>query len=243
MEIDRTRIPGHIAVIMDGNGRWAKQRSLKRIEGHRKGAEAVREVVRACREIGVRYLTLFAFSVENWQRPQDEVTALMVLLREYLLSELDELLQNGISLKSIGNVETLPGFIRETLAEIEGKTSGNDKMVLTLALSYGGRDEIVSAVRRMIREARAGDLTEEMVDKENFSRYLFTSDMPDPDILIRTSGEYRISNFLLWQTAYTELYFTEVLWPDFNRENLLRAIADFQHRERRFGMTSDQLAR
>jgi len=243
MEIDRTRIPGHIAVIMDGNGRWAKQRSLKRIEGHRKGAEAVREVVRACREIGVRYLTLFAFSVENWQRPQDEVTALMVLLREYLLSELDELLQNGISLKSIGDVETLPGFIRETLAEIEGKTSGNDKMVLTLALSYGGRDEIVSAVRRMIREARAGDLTEEMVDKENFSRYLFTSDMPDPDILIRTSGEYRISNFLLWQTAYTELYFTEVLWPDFNRENLLRAIADFQHRERRFGMTSDQLAR
>ena len=243
VEIDRTRIPGHIAVIMDGNGRWAKQRSLMRIEGHRKGAETVREIVRACREIGVRYLTLFAFSVENWQRPQDEVTAIMVLLREYLLSELEKLLQNGISLKTIGNVETLPGFIRETLTEIEGKTSGNHEMVLTLALSYGGRDEIVSAVRNIVRQARAGKLTEEDISKGNFSRFLFTSDMPDPDMLIRTSGEYRISNFLLWQMAYTELYFTETLWPDFTREYLFRAIADFQHRERRFGMTSDQIAR
>jgi len=243
MEIDGKRIPRHIAVIMDGNGRWAKQRSLKRIEGHRKGAQSVREIVRACREIGVRYLTLFAFSVENWQRPREEVTALMVLLREYLLSELEEMLENGISLRSIGNVEALPPLIRETLAEIEDKTKGNDRMTLTLALSYGGRDEIVTAAREIARRSRAGTLKEEEITKETFSRFLFTAAMPDPDILIRTSGEYRISNFLLWQMAYTELYFTDVLWPDFSREHLLRAIADYQNRERRFGRTSDQLSR
>ncbi len=243
MEIDGKRIPRHIAVIMDGNGRWAKQRSLKRIEGHRKGAQSVREIVRACREIGVRYLTLFAFSVENWQRPREEVTALMVLLREYLLSELEEMLENGISLRSIGNVEALPPLIRETLAEIEDKTKGNDRMTLTLALSYGGRDEIVTAAREIARRSRAGTLKEEEITKETFSHFLFTAAMPDPDILIRTSGEYRISNFLLWQMAYTELYFTDVLWPDFSREHLLRAIADYQNRERRFGRTSDQLSR
>ena len=243
MEIDGKRIPRHIAVIMDGNGRWAKQRSLKRIEGHRKGAQSVREIVRACREIGVRYLTLFAFSVENWQRPREEVTALMVLLREYLLSELEEMLENGISLRSIGNVEVLPPLIRETLAEIEDKTKGNDRMTLTLALSYGGRDEIVTAAREIARRSRAGTLKEEEITKETFSHFLFTAAMPDPDILIRTSGEYRISNFLLWQMAYTELYFTDVLWPDFSREHLLRAIADYQNRERRFGRTSDQLSR
>ena len=243
MEIDGKRIPRHIAVIMDGNGRWAKQRSLKRIEGHRKGAESVREIVRACREIGVRYLTLFAFSVENWQRPREEVTALMVLLREYLLSELEEMMENGISLKSIGNVEALPPLIRETLTEIAAKTGENDRMTLTLALSYGGRDEIVAAAREIARRARAGTLKEEEITKETFSRFLFTAAMPDPDILIRTSGEYRISNFLLWQMAYTELYFTDVLWPDFSREHLLRAIADYQNRERRFGRTSDQLSR
>ncbi len=243
MEIDGKRIPRHIAVIMDGNGRWAKQRSLKRIEGHRKGAESVSEIVRACREIGVRYLTLFAFSVENWQRPREEVTALMVLLREYLLSELEEMMENGISLKSIGNVEALPPLIRETLTEIAAKTRENDRMTLTLALSYGGRDEIVAAAREIARRARAGTLKEEEITKETFSRFLFTAAMPDPDILIRTSGEYRISNFLLWQMAYTELYFTDVLWPDFSREHLLRAIADYQNRERRFGRTSDQLSR
>ncbi|HNT58242.1 MAG TPA: isoprenyl transferase [Syntrophales bacterium] len=243
METDGKRIPRHIAVIMDGNGRWAKQRSLNRIEGHRKGAQSVREIVRACREIGVRYLTLFAFSVENWQRPREEVTALMVLLREYLLSELEEMLENGISLRSIGNVEVLPPLIRETLAEIEDKTKGNDRMTLTLALSYGGRDEIVTAAREIARRSRAGTLKEEEITKETFSHFLFTAAMPDPDILIRTSGEYRISNFLLWQMAYTELYFTDVLWPDFSREHLLRAIADYQNRERRFGRTSDQLSR
>jgi len=243
METDGKRIPRHIAVIMDGNGRWAKQRSLNRIEGHRKGAQSVREIVRACREIGVRYLTLFAFSVENWQRPREEVTALMVLLREYLLSELEEMLENGISLRSIGNVEVLPPLIRETLAEIEDKTKGNDRMTLTLALSYGGRDEIVTAAREIVRRSLAGTLKEEEITKETFSRFLFTAAMPDPDILIRTSGEYRISNFLLWQMAYTELYFTDVLWPDFSREHLLRAIADYQNRERRFGRTSDQLSR
>lgn len=242
-EVDKTRIPGHIAVIMDGNGRWAKQRSLMRIEGHRKGAEAVREIVRACREIGVRYLTLFAFSVENWQRPKDEVSALMVLLRDYLLSELNDLLKNGIRLRSIGDVEGLPKIIRDTLREIEDKTSGNEGMILSLALSYGGRDEIVSAARRIAGKVAAGELAESDITKEIFSQFLYTAGMPDPDILIRTSGEFRISNFLLWQLAYTELYFTEVLWPDFNRSHLVQAISDYQHRERRFGKTSDQIER
>ena len=242
-EVDKTRVPAHIAVIMDGNGRWAKQRSLMRIEGHRKGAEAVREIVRACREIGVRYLTLFAFSVENWQRPKEEVSALMILLKDYLLSTLDELVQNGIRLRSIGDIGILPDVIRDTLRDIEERTSKNDGMILSLALSYGGRDEIVSAVRKIVGKAAAGELSESDVTKESFPRFLYTAGMPDPDILIRTSGEFRISNFLLWQLAYTELYFTEVLWPDFNREHLLRAISDYQHRERRFGMTSDQIER
>jgi undecaprenyl diphosphate synthase len=240
-EIDIKKLPRHIAIIMDGNGRWAQSHALGRISGHQKGAEAVRATVEMCREVGIKYLTLYAFSVENWIRPTQEVDALMGLLENYLRSELKEMLEHGIRLTSIGNTEALPGRIRRTLREVMDLTAGNQGMVLNLALSYGGRDEIIKAVNGLIKDIRLGKLTDDEVTKKLFASYLYTADLPDPDLLIRTSGEYRLSNFLLWQMAYTEFYFTDVLWPDFSRHDLLEAITSFQKRERRYGLTSDQL--
>lgn len=239
--IDRDKLPRHIAIIMDGNGRWARKHALQRIEGHKKGAEAVRSVVRKCREIGVEYLTLYAFSVENWNRPADEVEALMSLLEEFLAAELQEMVENNIRFRTIGNIESLPGKIKATLNKTIEQTSHNTKMTLNLALSYGGRDEIVEAVKRILRDNINGKLAQGDMTKDIFTHYLYTADMPDPDLLIRTSGEYRLSNFLLWQSAYTELYFSDILWPDFSGEKLIEIIGIYQNRERRFGLTSDQL--
>ena len=241
------KLPRHVAIIMDGNGRWAEKHALGRILGHRKGAEAVRVTIRTCREIGIKYLTLYAFSVENWLRPGEEVEGLMALLENFLHSELQEMLDNGIRLTTIGNIEALREPLRKLLRKTMEATAHNRGMILNLALSYGGRDEIVEAVREMLKDSEAGKITPSQVTKELFSRYLqLTGEtpvlhIPDPDLLIRTSGEYRLSNFLLWQAAYTEFYFTDVLWPDFGREDLLEAIACYQTRERRFGLTSEQL--
>ena len=240
-DLDNKSIPAHIAVIMDGNGRWAKQHSLGRIAGHKKGVEAVRETVTACRELGVRYLTLYAFSSENWDRPAREVKSLMGLLEKFLKMELKTMLDRDIRLLAIGNCGTLPENVLKTLNEVISKTQGNSAMTLILALSYGGRDEILEAVRKIAWEAAEGKIDPGGLNKEAFSDYLYTQGIPDPDLLIRTSGEHRISNFLLWQTAYTEFYFTDVLWPDFRKKDLLAAIRDYQGRERRFGKTSDQL--
>jgi undecaprenyl diphosphate synthase len=240
-EIDLQKLPGHIAIIMDGNGRWAQQHAMGRIAGHKKGAEAVRLTVRACREIGIKVLTLYAFSTENWLRPSGEVKALMRLLEEYLRSEIQEMLENGIRLTTIGDTEALKKPMKTILRETIAKTAHNHDMILNLALNYGGRDEIVGAVHDLLNDIRRGTLADQEVTKDLFSRYLDTAGLPDPDLLIRTSGEYRISNFLLWQSAYTEFYFTDVLWPDFNRDELFRAITEYQRRERRFGLTSDQI--
>jgi undecaprenyl diphosphate synthase len=241
--IDKTRLPAHIAIIMDGNGRWAAKNSLVRIAGHKAGVKAVRDVVTASRELGIRYLTLYAFSVENWLRPNSEVNALMRLLREFLKKELKTMLDNDIRLISIGNYDALPQIVRKDLLETIEKTSQNSGMVLNLALSYSGRDEILRATRLILEAFRKGKLSSEELNQQLFSNYLYTTDIPDPDLLIRTSGEYRISNFLLWQTAYTEFYFTDVLWPDFRRKHLFDAIVDYQRRERRFGLISEQLVK
>lgn len=219
--IDPNNLPRHIAIIMDGNGRWAKQHAMGRIRGHKRGAQAVRTTVTACREIGIAYLTLFAFSSENWGRPGEEVNALMDLLADYLDKETPTLQKRGIRLAAIGDIDKLYLPVRKKLLEVMKLTERNDKMVLNLALSYGSRDEIVAAVRKMVADQRDGKLKIDDIDKETLARYLFTASMPDPDLLIRTSGEYRISNFLLWQLAYTELYFTDVLWPDFKKSDLL----------------------
>jgi undecaprenyl diphosphate synthase len=240
-EIDLQKLPWHIAIIMDGNGRWAQQHAMGRIAGHKKGAEAVRLTVRACREIGIKVLTLYAFSTENWLRPSGEVKALMRLLEEYLRSEIQEMLENGIRLTTIGDTEALKKPMKTILKETIAKTAHNHDMILNLALNYGGRDEIVGAVQDLLNDIRRGTLADQEVTKDLFSHYLDTAGLPDPDLLIRTSGEYRISNFLLWQSAYTEFYFTDVLWPDFNRDELFRAITEYQRRERRFGLTSDQI--
>ena len=240
-DIDLQKLPRHIAIIMDGNGRWAKQHALGRIMGHQKGVEAVRKTVRLCREIGIQYLTLYAFSVENWLRPDQEVAALMQILRQYLRSELAEMMENDIRLHAIGDIDGLQAPVRKLLAETMARTAGNRGMVLNLALSYGEQDEIIRAVRRIAEDVREGTLAAEDITRESFAAYLYTAGIPDPDLLIRTSGEFRISNFLLWQSAYTEFYFTEVLWPDFDKKDLFAAIADYQRRERRYGLTSEQL--
>jgi undecaprenyl diphosphate synthase len=239
--IDKDSLPRHIAVIMDGNGRWAKKHALGRIAGHRKGAEAVRATVRTCREIGIQYLTLYAFSVENWMRPVREVSALMDLLVDYLRSERRELQERGIRLRAIGNLDRLREPVRQFLRETMEATKGKQEMVLVLALSYGGRDDILEAARALAEKCGDGALKPGDITREMFEEHLQTAGIPDPDLLIRTSGEFRISNFLLWQTAYTEFYFTDVLWPDFDRAELLKAIAAYQQRERRFGLTSEQL--
>lgn len=240
-KIDPNKLPRHIAIIMDGNGRWAKKHTMGRIRGHKKGAQAVRTTVTACREIGIQYLTLFAFSSENWGRPDEEVNALMSLLEDYLEKETPTLQRQQIRLNSIGNIDRLYPPVRNKLLDVMKLTEQNDKMVLNLALSYGSRDEMVLAIQKMISDSQKGKLEIDDINQDLVGRYLYTDGMPDPDLLIRTSGEFRISNFLLWQLAYTELYFTDVLWPDFKKDDLLKAIAVYQRRERRFGLTSDQI--
>lgn len=241
IKIDGHNLPQHVAIIMDGNGRWARQHAMGRIRGHKKGAQAVKTTVRTCREVGIKYLTLFAFSVENWGRPPEEVSALMSLLEEYLVKETKDLQKQGIKLTTIGEINDLHSSVLVKLKETKALTAKNDQMVLNLALSYGGRDEIILAVKKLVQDCQVNKIDVADINKETFGRYLQTADMPDPDLLIRTSGEHRISNFLLWQTAYTELYFTDILWPDFGKDELLKAIACFQKRERRFGLTSEQL--
>lgn len=235
--IDPKKLPKHVAVIMDGNGRWARKRNLNRIRGHEKGTEALREVVSASREIGIPYLTLYAFSEENWKRPKAEVSALMRLLKKYLRSEYKEMQENGIRLRCIGRINKLPNDTRKILLETIEKTAANKDMTVTVALSYGGQQEILDAVRTIAVKIENGEMRADEITEQVFSDSLYTKDMPDPDLLIRTSGEYRISNFLLWQMAYTEIYVTTTLWPDFKKEEYLAAIAEFQKRERRFGGT------
>jgi undecaprenyl diphosphate synthase len=227
---------------MDGNGRWAQQRGLLRIKGHVAGVESVRAVVRLARKLGISYLTLFAFSEENWQRPAMEIRALMALLRRYLHRELSEMQENQIALRAIGNLKQLPAAVQRDLAETIAATAGGEtQMVLTLALSYGGRSEIVQAVQALARDILAGRLKPEEIDAALFTRYLYTADMPDPDLVIRTSGEYRLSNFLLWQSAYTELYVTDTLWPDFREDDFHQALEAYRRRDRRFGLTQEQI--
>src|SRR5437764_1288996 len=228
-------VPRHIAIIMDGNGRWAKADGLPRIAGHQRGAEAARRAVIAAAELGVPYLTLFGFSSENWKRPSSEIQDLMGLLRHYLRGEIAELHRNGVHLKVIGDLATLDPDIITLIGNAEAMTRDNGRIILTIALSYGGRAEIVTAVRAIAREVLAGNLAADAVDEECLARHLFTADLPEPDLLIRTSGEQRISNFLLWQSAYSEFVFTKTLWPDFSKSDLQHAIDEFCGRERRFG--------
>lgn len=229
-------LPVHVAIIMDGNGRWAQRRGLPRTAGHRAGVSAVKKIVRIAADIGLKYLTLFTFSTENWKRPKSEVTALMKLLGETTKRELSELLENNVKLIATGDIERLPQERREILVDAIKRTTGNTGLVLNLALNYSGRNEIILAVKRIGNDVVSGKLKPELINETTFASYLQTSGLPEPDLLIRTSGEMRISNFLLWQTAYTELYVTDVLWPDFAEEHFLKALRDFQTRERRFGM-------
>lgn len=235
------QIPIHLAIIMDGNGRWAEQRRLPRILGHRKGVETVQRVVDECLELGVGYLTLYAFSSENWGRPRDEVDALMGLLGNFLEKELSQLQHRGIRLVAIGELDRLPKATVKILQNIIDKTANNTKMVLNLALSYGSRNELTRAMQEIGRDIVEGRLQPEDISEEDIEARLDTHDIPDPDLLIRTSGEMRASNFLLWQIAYTELYFTEALWPDFSRDELILALQAYSNRQRRFGLTGAQL--
>jgi len=234
-------LPRHVAVIMDGNGRWAQRRGLPRIEGHRKGAAAVREVVRQAREMGLRALTLYAFSSQNWQRPPDEIAVLMQLLRDYVIEERAEIMDNEIRLIAIGDVDRLPDFVREPLEGLMRDSAGNRAMTLCLALSYGGREAIVASTRALCELVARGALKPEEVTEDRFSAALQTGGLPQLDLLVRTSGEERLSNFLLWEAAYAELYFTDTLWPEFGREEFVRAIESFRGRERRFGRTREQI--
>jgi undecaprenyl diphosphate synthase len=233
--LDPEKLPAHVAIIMDGNGRWAKKRLLNRIQGHEKGAETVRSIVRTCRELSIPLLTLYAFSTENWQRPKTEVAALMTLLKNFLLSEKQELLEKNIRLNAIGQIQRLPQPVYDTLRQIMAATQHNDAMVLNLALSYGARTEIIDMVKAIATKAKQGLLEPQAITEAVVSEHLYTAKMADPDLLIRTSGEMRISNFLLWQIAYTEIHVTDTLWPDFGREEFMRILADYQSRERRFG--------
>jgi len=234
------KVPGHVAVVMDGNGRWATLRGLSRTEGHRKGAEAARQVVETAKELGIAYLTLFAFSSENWNRPADEVADLMDLLRYYLKKETAELHKNGARILIIGDRERLPIDIVKLIENAETLTKDNKKITVVLAVSYGGRQDIVYAAKKLARQAQAGDVNLDMVTEEIFAQCLMTKGIPDPDLMIRTSGETRISNFLMWQMAYTELYFTDTLWPDFSKREMEAAIEFFNSRDRRYGGLSQQ---
>jgi undecaprenyl diphosphate synthase len=239
--VNRDALPRHVAIIMDGNGRWAEMRGLPRIAGHREGIHSVRDAVTVCRELGIYALTIYAFSIENWQRPQDEVKELMMLLEGYLQKEMASLMEHRIRFKTIGRIHLLPDSVAHWVRQAESATLANDKMVLTLALSYGGRAEIVDAMLKLHDDLQKGLFPRESVDETLIRQYLNTADLPDPDLMIRTSGETRLSNFLLWQMAYTELYFTPTLWPDFRRQDFLKALIDYQQRERRFGLVKNQI--
>lgn len=233
--LDMAALPSHVAVIMDGNGRWARKKLLNRVKGHEKGADTVRMVVRFCREIGISFLTLYAFSTENWQRPKAEVSALMVLLKKFVVSERREMAVNNICFNVIGQTEQLPEDIQVEIRRTRDATRNNDGMHLNLALSYGSRSEIVKAVQEIAEEVKNGTLAVDAIDENTVAAHLYTSSMPDPELLIRTSGEMRISNFLLWQIAYSEIAVTDTLWPDFTKDELVRILKDYQHRDRRFG--------
>ncbi len=239
--LDPEKLPKHVAIIMDGNGRWAKKKVLNRIRGHEEGAESVRDIVRTSREIGISWLTLYAFSEENWKRPKHEIRALMTLLKRFLKSELDEMMENDIRFHTIGKTTKLPRDVQKSIKKTVEETSQNSGMVLTLALSYGGRQEIFDTIQKIAKKIELGDMTSEDITEQLISNFLYTAGMPDPDLLIRTSGEYRVSNFLLWQIAYTEIHITPTLWPDFRKDEYLRTIEEYQRRERRYGTTGDQL--
>ena len=236
-KIDKKRLPGHVVIIMDGNGRWAERKNLSRITGHREGIKSVSAIVEAGREVGLKYITLFAFSAQNWNRPKKEVIALMELLKQYLIEEGERLVEQDIKLNAIGRLYQLPDDVLETLESIINKTKDCKTMTLTLALSYGSREEIVDTLKTLIKKG----IDPDNINEETISRNLYTADIPDPDLLIRTSGEMRISNFLLWQLAYTEIYVTKTLWPNFRKRHLIKAIQNYQNRERRYGLTGKQI--
>ena len=234
-ELDPNKIPRHIAIIMDGNGRWAKARGLSRIEGHRAAVKAVRETVEICVELGIEYLTLYAFSVDNWRRPKKEVDALMRLLKQFLKKERSKLMEHEIRLVAIGRLKELPLGVQEEIKKTTSLTRNNKGLTLILALNYGGRSEIVDSVKRCITDIKKGNIDINDINEENFSDYLYTKNIPDPDLLIRTSGEYRISNFLLWQISYSEIWITPILWPDFRKKHVVQSIKEYGERERRYG--------
>jgi len=236
MAAARTTVPRHVAIIMDGNGRWAKQRGLPRIKGHEQGAEAVRECVEGCGELKIEFLTLYAFSAENWQRPKAEVFALMHLLERFLKEKTPELLEKNVRLQAIGRLTDLPAACQRQLHKSIEKTAGNDGLTLILALSYGSRIEIIDGIKSLVRQIEEGHIDSAMIDVEMFNKHLYTRYYPDPDLLIRTSGEMRLSNFLLWQLSYTEMYVTAKLWPDFTRKDLFEAVEEFGKRQRRYGL-------
>lgn len=240
-KIDKNRLPRHIAIIMDGNGRWAKEQGQDRLYGHFHGVESVRNIVEGCAELGIEYLTLYAFSTENWDRPEYEVIGLMELLVNTIRKEIESLHKNNIKLHVIGDMSMLPDYARQELKEALDITRNNNGLNLVMALSYSGRWELLNAVKNIAHDVQEGKISVESIDQDTLQRHLCTSNFPDPELMIRTSGEFRISNFLLYQLAYAELYFTHVRWPDFRKENLYEAILDYQARERRFGKTSDQL--
>ncbi len=240
-ELKKNGIPRHVAVIMDGNGRWAELHGNDRIYGHRKGVDAVRSIVEGAGELGIEYLTLYAFSTENWDRPKEEVNALMSLLVDAIVQEIDKLHEKNVKMRAIGNLSSFPADVQSKLAEAIQKTAGNTGLNLVLALSYSGRWDIVETVKEIVRKVQNGEIIEHQINESLFGNQLSTVGIPDPELLIRTSGEYRISNFLLWQIAYCEFYFTPILWPDFRKEHMFEAIVDFQRRERRFGKTSEQI--
>ena len=233
--VDMEDIPNHIAIIMDGNGRWAKERKLPRAMGHKAGVEAIRNIVKECNNLGVGYLTLYAFSTENWKRPQEEVNALMKLLVEYLKNEFEELHSNGVVINSIGDIDKLPSVCKNELKRAYENTKNNKGLILNLALNYGGRAEITTAFKDLYKDIRKGIISENDINEQTISKYLYTANIPDPDIIIRPSGEQRLSNFLLWQCAYSEFWYSNIKWPDFKKEDLHSAIIDYQKRERRFG--------
>lgn len=241
LQLDQNNIPKHIAIIMDGNGRWAQQKGETRLFGHAQGVESVRETIRSANEFGVKYITLYAFSTENWSRPKNEIDGLMEILVEAIHSELDSLIENGVKLETIGDTSKFPERCLKSLEIAKEKTKENDTTTLILALNYSSRAELTDAFKSLLQEVQEGRITQDQITAETISRHLYTKNFPDPELVIRTSGEHRLSNFLLWQLAYSELHFTPVFWPEFRREHLLEALLDFQRRERRFGKTSDQV--
>ncbi|SCJ48113.1 Undecaprenyl pyrophosphate synthase [uncultured Clostridium sp.] len=235
IQLDFDNIPKHIAIIMDGNGRWAKQRKLPRSMGHKAGVETIRRILKEADRLGVEHMTLYAFSTENWKRPKDEVDALMKLLVQYLTNEVEGLHQNGVVLRILGDIDALPGAVKEKICEAIDLTKNNKGIILNVAFNYGGRDELVRAIKNIVSDVKSGNVNEENIDQNLISNYLYTKDSPDPDLIIRPSGEQRISNFLLWQCAYSEFWYSNVNWPDFSESDLQKAIYDYQNRDRRFG--------